>query len=81
MVGRPLGGELYDVSAQGRKKRKAGQLVLSVQNLSMQNIVRNNSFSVFAGQITGIFGLVGSGRTETAKIIAGVVKLIEKVNI
>jgi simple sugar transport system ATP-binding protein len=40
----------------------------------MQNIVRNNSFSVFAGQITGIFGLVGSGRTETAKIIAGVVK-------
>ncbi len=74
MVGRPLGGELYDVSAQGRKRRKAGRMVLSVQNLSMQNIVRNNSFSVFAGQVTGIFGLVGSGRTETAKIIAGVVK-------
>jgi ABC-type sugar transport system ATPase subunit len=74
MVGRPLGGELYDVSAKGRKRRKAGRMVLSVQNLSMQNIVRNNSFSVFAGQVTGIFGLVGSGRTETAKIIAGVVK-------
>jgi simple sugar transport system ATP-binding protein len=74
MVGRPLGGELYDASAKGRKRRKAGRMVLSVQNLSMQNIVRNNSFSVFAGQVTGIFGLVGSGRTETAKIIAGVVK-------
>ena len=74
MVGRSLGGELYDVSAKDRKRRKAGPMVLSVQNLSMQNIVRNNSFSVFAGQITGIFGLVGSGRTETAKIIAGVVK-------
>ena len=74
MVGRPLGGELYDVSAKGKKRRKAGRIVLSVQNLSMQNIVRNNSFSVFAGQVTGIFGLVGSGRTETAKIIAGVVK-------
>jgi simple sugar transport system ATP-binding protein len=74
MVGRPLGGELYDVSAKDRKRRKAGRMVLSVQNLSMQNIVRNNSFSVFAGQVTGIFGLVGSGRTETAKIIAGVVK-------
>src|SRR5580700_621254 len=28
----------------------------------------------FAGQITGIFGLVGSGRTETAKIVAGAAK-------
>ena len=40
----------------------------------MQNIVKNNSFSVYGGQITGIFGLIGSGRTETAKIISGVVK-------
>jgi simple sugar transport system ATP-binding protein len=74
MVGRSLAGELYNGGSKERKRRKAGRLVLSVQNLSMQNIVRNNSFSVFAGQITGIFGLVGSGRTETAKIIAGVVK-------
>ena len=35
---------------------------------------RNNSFSVFAGQITGVFGLVGSGRTETVKVVAGVLK-------
>jgi simple sugar transport system ATP-binding protein len=74
MVGRSLAGEIYAEGSKDRKRRKAGRLVLSVQNLSMQNIVRNNSFSVFAGQITGIFGLVGSGRTETAKIIAGVVK-------
>lgn len=74
MVGRQLSGGLYDVSSKGKERRKAGRRVLSVQNLSMQNIVRNNSFSVFAGQVTGIFGLVGSGRTETAKIIAGVVK-------
>ena len=37
-------------------------------------MVRNTSFSVFAGQVTGMFGLIGSGRTETAKIIAGVLK-------
>jgi simple sugar transport system ATP-binding protein len=29
---------------------------------------------VFAGQITGVFGLVGAGRTETFKIVAGVLK-------
>src|SRR6202011_4849879 len=44
------------------------------ENLSMGSIVRNTSFSVYAGQITGMFGLIGSGRTETAKIIAGVAK-------
>ena len=37
-------------------------------------MVRNTSFSIYAGQITGIFGLIGSGRTETAKIVAGVQK-------
>ena len=29
---------------------------------------------MFAGQITGVFGLVGSGRTETFKVVAGVIK-------
>ncbi len=52
----------------------AGEKVLSVQNLSMGNVVRNTSFSVFAGQITGVFGLIGSGRTEAAKVVAGVLK-------
>jgi simple sugar transport system ATP-binding protein len=40
----------------------------------MGRVVRNTSFTVYAGQVTGIFGLVGSGRTETAKIVAGVLK-------
>jgi simple sugar transport system ATP-binding protein len=71
MVGRSLTGELY---THGRAVRRPREKVLSVQNLSMQNFVRNNSFSIFAGQITGIFGLVGSGRTETARILAGVNK-------
>ena len=72
MVGRSLSHELY-----GTKKtrvRKAGKRVLSVRNLRVGNVVKNNSLSVFAGQITGIFGLVGSGRTETFKVVAGVIK-------
>jgi simple sugar transport system ATP-binding protein len=74
MVGRSLTDDLYGRAADTRKLRAAGEKVLSVQNLSMQNFVRNTSFSVFAGQVTGVFGLVGSGRTETARIIAGVTK-------
>jgi len=54
--------------------RPPGRRVLSVQNLSLGRIVRNTSFTLFEGQVTGIFGLIGSGRTEMAKIIAGVIK-------
>jgi simple sugar transport system ATP-binding protein len=73
MVGRSLSDELYGAHRE-RKIRRPGDKVLSVQNLSMGNVVRNTSFSVFAGQITGVFGLIGSGRTETAKVISGVLK-------
>jgi simple sugar transport system ATP-binding protein len=73
MVGRSLSRELYG-SHKDRKVRPAGAKVLSVQNLSMGKLVRNTSFSVFAGQITGVFGLIGSGRTEAAKVVAGVLK-------
>ncbi|MFO1035342.1 MAG: sugar ABC transporter ATP-binding protein [Geminicoccaceae bacterium] len=54
--------------------RLPGAKALSVQDVSMGAAVRNTSFSIFDGQITGIFGLIGSGRTETAKIVAGVYK-------
>ena len=71
MVGRDLSNTLY-----GKKEsvRPAGKRVLSVQNLRMGTMVRNTSFSVFSGQITGVFGLIGSGRTETFKVVAGVIK-------
>jgi simple sugar transport system ATP-binding protein len=71
MVGHELSGALY---GRNPDPRPAGRRVLSVQNLRMGMMVRNNSFSVFAGQITGVFGLVGSGRTETFKVVAGVLK-------
>src|SRR6185295_4864909 len=73
MVGRALSEELYG-NASERRLRPAGRKVLSVQNLSMGTLVRNTTFSIFAGQITGIFGLIGSGRTETAKVVSGVMK-------
>jgi simple sugar transport system ATP-binding protein len=72
MVGRDLSQTLY-----GQTKtvvRKQGECVLSVRNLRMASMVKNNSLSVFAGQVTGVFGLVGSGRTETFKVVAGLIK-------
>ncbi|MBW7966799.1 sugar ABC transporter ATP-binding protein [Bradyrhizobium sp. BR 10261] len=72
MVGRDLSNTLY--GARKNSVRPAGVRVLTVQNLKMAPMVKNNSLSVFAGQITGVFGLVGAGRTETFKIVAGVLK-------
>ena len=72
MVGRDLSQTIY-----GQKKttvRPAGECLLSVRNLRMAAMVKNNSLSVFAGQVTGVFGLVGAGRTETFKVVAGLIK-------
>jgi len=72
MVGRDLSETLY-----GQRKtfiRAPGEQVLSVRNLRMASMVKNNSLSVFAGQVTGVFGLVGAGRTETFKVVAGLIK-------
>ncbi|RWN93494.1 MAG: sugar ABC transporter ATP-binding protein [Mesorhizobium sp.] len=72
MVGRTLTETLH-----GEVKRTArpyGDKVLSVENLSCAGLVRNSSFSVFSGQVTGMFGLVGAGRTEMAKVVAGLLK-------
>jgi len=72
MVGRDLSNTLY--GARKTSVRPVGARVLTVQNLKMAPMVKNNSLSVFAGQITGVFGLVGAGRTETFKIVSGVLK-------
>ncbi len=75
MIGRDLSNSAYaDLHERDIRQRKAGRRVLSVENISMGAMVRNASFSVFAGQITGVFGLIGSGRTEMMKIVAGIYK-------
>ncbi|ALJ19354.1 sugar ABC transporter ATP-binding protein [Microbacterium sp. No. 7] len=47
---------------------------LEVDDVTLMPIVRNMSFSAYAGQIVGIYGLVGAGRSEVAQIIGGVTK-------
>ena len=48
-----------------------GEKVLSVENITSGNVVKNMSFSLFAGEVVGVFGLVGAGRSEVAQVIAG----------
>ncbi|GAK49737.1 ribose transport ATP-binding protein RbsA [Candidatus Moduliflexus flocculans] len=50
---------------------KQGKELLRVEGLSRKGEFRNVSFQVREGEILGLYGLVGAGRTEVAKAIFG----------
>jgi inositol transport system ATP-binding protein len=50
-----------------------GDVVVSVKNLSVDGIFRDVSFDLRAGEILGLAGLVGSGRSNLAEALFGVV--------
>ena len=71
MVGREVAQAVYgERKPAGHRREK----VLTVENVTMGMVVKNMSFSVYAGEVVGIAGLIGSGRTEIAKIIYGALK-------
>lgn len=70
MVGRHL--EVMAKSAGIDRPR--GAKVLSVEHVMTGEIVKNMSCSIYAGEITCMAGLIGSGRTEVMKIVAGALK-------
>lgn len=49
-----------------------GDVVLSVKNLTLNGVFRDVSFDVRAGEILGVAGLVGSGRSNVAETLFGV---------
>jgi L-arabinose transport system ATP-binding protein len=65
MVGRPV-NDLF-----GRAKRNAGAVRLSVEGLTSSK-VRGVSLHVRAGEIVGLGGLVGAGRSELARALMGI---------
>ena len=48
-----------------------GQEALRLENVSTKLISKNISFSVRAGEVVGLFGQVGAGRTEVLRAIFG----------
>jgi ABC-type sugar transport system ATPase subunit len=66
MVGRDIG----DTYSSLRRNTPQKEVVLEVKNLNTPK-VRDVSFQIHAGEIVGLAGLVGAGRTEVARAIFG----------
>lgn len=66
MVGREITEKYPHVECERGKK------LFEVKNLNAGQLVQNVSFELFEGEILGFAGLIGAGRTETAKVIFGV---------
>jgi ribose transport system ATP-binding protein len=65
MVGRKL-EDLYPQKIAGH-----GDVVLQVKNMSDKEHVKNAGLELRAGEVLGLAGLVGAGRTELARLIFG----------
>jgi inositol transport system ATP-binding protein len=66
MVGREL-TQLFP-----EREAPIGDLLLSVRDLSLQGVFEGVSFDLHAGEVLGIAGLMGSGRTNVAETLFGI---------
>ncbi len=65
MVGRELGGRFPDYDLQ------PGEVKLAVKEISREGEFENITFEVRAGEIFGIAGLMGAGRSEVVESLFG----------
>jgi len=54
-----------------KQKATIGDEILCLQNVNRDGVLRDINFSLYRGEILGISGLLGSGRTELARAIFG----------
>ena len=66
MIGRAL-SSIYPA-----RRSSVGKVVLEASGLTREGAFRDVSFELRAGEILGFGGLVGSGRTEVARVLFGV---------
>ena len=72
MVGRSMHGEYYRENLQ---KPCRDEVALSVNHASQGHALNDVSFEVYRGEVFGVAGVVGSGREELCRVIAGLEKL------
>jgi ABC-type sugar transport system ATPase subunit len=71
---RAIVGRDLVIPEAGHTPSQHGEAVLEVEDFSDDRVVRDVSLTVHAGEIVGLGGLVGAGRTELVKAIYGETK-------
>ncbi|MFC4612789.1 sugar ABC transporter ATP-binding protein [Streptomyces maoxianensis] len=76
LVSLMLGREMSEVRSEGLTKfsgehEAGGEPVLDARELTVRHVLHGVSVQVRPGEVVGLGGLLGSGRSETAKAIAG----------
>ncbi len=69
LVQRMVGHAVHEHDGRGR--RTAGAVVLSARGLGRAQAVRDVDLDLRAGEVMGLAGLVGSGRTELVRLLFG----------
>jgi len=65
MVGHSVSQDL------GRPRRPRGKLLLSAKDIGRGRLIKSISLDLYAGEVLGLAGLVGSGRTEVVRMLFG----------
>ncbi len=65
MIGHDLGSYFPE------RVSNIGDTVFEIKNIKRGDVVKNVSFEVKAGEVYGLYGLVGAGRTETMRCVYG----------
>jgi ribose transport system ATP-binding protein len=75
IIGMMVGRAVYEAPKSRSEAPADAPVALSVRNLRAGRMVRDVSFELRKGEILGVSGLMGAGRTETARAIFGADKL------
>lgn len=75
LISRMIGRTVSDLFR--KEEAEIGETVLEVRNLHVQGLLEGVSFNVRRGEIVGLAGLVGAGRTELARAIFGDLRINE----
>ena len=75
MVGRTIRGGYPDTRSESRGHDGRAPVLLEVKGLTREGLFRDVSFQVGRGEVLGLAGLVGAGRSEVARAIYGLYRV------
>jgi simple sugar transport system ATP-binding protein len=71
MIGAPAGAEEQGAHAQAAEQHERGAVFLRAQGIARKGVLAPVDLALHRGELLGLAGLLGSGRTETARLLFG----------